>query len=94
MGLVMELSSNYQITSPLPPPPPAESYVGKGSYLKRIRYHGRGKFGIMHKYYAHYFVRLQQGPAPPKRKRKKEDHKSFLTRKLIQAGPRSIPNSL
>lgn len=72
----------------------AESYVGKGTYLRRIRYHGRGQFGTMHKYYSHYFLRLREGPPPPKKKRKKEDHKSFLTRKLIQAGPRSIPNSL
>jgi large subunit ribosomal protein L22 len=71
-----------------------ESFVGKGSYLKRIRYHGRGQFGVMHKYYAHYYLKLREGPAPPKKKRAKTDHKSFVTRKLILAGPRSIPNSL
>jgi large subunit ribosomal protein L22 len=78
----------------LSPHSPVESFVGKGSYLKRIRYHGRGQFGVMHKYYAHYYLKLREGPAPPKKKRAKTDHKSFVTRKLILAGPRSIPNSL
>ncbi|KAG2456187.1 RM22 protein, partial [Polypterus senegalus] len=36
----------------------AESFSGKGQYLKRIRYHGRGMFGIMDKVYCHYFVKL------------------------------------
>ncbi|CAJ1063281.1 S ribosomal protein L22%2C mitochondrial [Xyrichtys novacula] len=43
----------------------AESYTGKGTYLKRIRYHGRGMFGIMDKVYCHYFVKLVEG-SPPK----------------------------
>lgn len=71
----------------------AESYVGKGHYLKRIRYHGKGMHGIMHKYYSHYFLKLAEGP-PPKKKKAREDHKSYKTKKLIEAGPRGIPNSL
>lgn len=71
----------------------AESFVGKGSYLKRVRYHGRGMHGIMHKAYAHYFLKLKEGKPPPK-KRKSENHRAYLTKKFIQAGPRSIPNSL
>ncbi|XP_074466021.1 large ribosomal subunit protein uL22m [Sebastes fasciatus] len=47
----------------------AESYSGKGKYLKRIRYHGRGMFGIMDKVYCHYFVKLVEGP-PPKTEQK------------------------
>ncbi|XP_047463017.1 39S ribosomal protein L22, mitochondrial [Mugil cephalus] len=43
----------------------AESLSGKGKYLKRIRYHGRGMFGIMDIVYSHYFVKLVEG-APPK----------------------------
>ncbi|XP_070699968.1 large ribosomal subunit protein uL22m [Pempheris klunzingeri] len=43
----------------------AESYSGKGKYLKRIRYHGRGMFGIMDKVYCNYFVKLVEG-SPPK----------------------------
>ncbi|XP_037125242.1 39S ribosomal protein L22, mitochondrial [Syngnathus acus] len=42
----------------------AESHTGKGMYLKRIRYHGRGMFGIMDKVYCHYFVKLVEGPPP------------------------------
>ncbi|XP_070773969.1 large ribosomal subunit protein uL22m [Enoplosus armatus] len=47
----------------------AESYSGKGKYLKRIRYHGRGMFGIMDKVYSHYFVKLVEGPPPKTEKR-------------------------
>ncbi|XP_054611268.1 39S ribosomal protein L22, mitochondrial [Dunckerocampus dactyliophorus] len=43
----------------------AESFSSKGMYLKRIRYHGRGMFGIMDKVYCHYFVKLVEG-SPPK----------------------------
>ena len=61
--------------------------------MRRIRYHGRGRHGIMHKYYAHYFLKLKEG-TPPKKKRKIEDQKIYKTRKLIERGPLSIPNSL
>ncbi|TDH05263.1 hypothetical protein EPR50_G00141800 [Perca flavescens] len=47
----------------------AESHSGKGKYLKRIRYHGRGMFGIMDKVYCHYFVKLVEG-SPPKTEEK------------------------
>ncbi|XP_074147997.1 large ribosomal subunit protein uL22m isoform X2 [Sminthopsis crassicaudata] len=43
----------------------AESNSARGQYLKRIRYHGRGLFGIMEKVYCHYFVKLVEGPPPP-----------------------------
>ncbi|KAL4660030.1 39S ribosomal protein L22, mitochondrial [Arapaima gigas] len=42
----------------------AESFSGKGVYLKRIRYHGRGRFGIMDKVRCHYFVKLVEGQPP------------------------------
>ncbi|KAJ8348613.1 hypothetical protein SKAU_G00272020 [Synaphobranchus kaupii] len=42
----------------------AESFSGKGKYLKRLRIHGRGMFGIMDKVHCHYFVKLVEG-APP-----------------------------
>ncbi|XP_023818200.1 39S ribosomal protein L22, mitochondrial isoform X1 [Oryzias latipes] len=42
----------------------AESFSSKGKYLKRIRYHGRGMFGIMDRVYCHYFVKLVEGPPP------------------------------
>ena len=65
--------------------------MGKGTYLKRIRYHGKGMHGIMHKAYAHYFLKLKEGKPPAKQKKL---HRAYLTKKFIQAGPRSIPNSL
>ncbi|XP_060096242.1 large ribosomal subunit protein uL22m [Heteronotia binoei] len=43
----------------------ARSFSGKGHYLKRIRYHGKGMFGIMDKVKCHYFVKLVEGPPPP-----------------------------
>lgn len=42
----------------------AESFSSKGQYLKRLRYHGRGMFGIMDRVYCHYFVRLVEGSPP------------------------------
>uniref|UniRef100_A0A8C2ZGQ5 Large ribosomal subunit protein uL22m n=2 Tax=Cyclopterus lumpus TaxID=8103 RepID=A0A8C2ZGQ5_CYCLU len=47
----------------------AESYSGKGKYLKRIRYHGKGMFGIMDRVNCHYFVKLVEG-SPPKTEEK------------------------
>ncbi|XP_035522335.1 39S ribosomal protein L22, mitochondrial [Morone saxatilis] len=47
----------------------AESNSSKGKYLKRIRYHGRGRCGIMDKVYCHYFVKLVEG-LPPKTEEK------------------------
>uniref|UniRef100_A0A8C5Y0J7 Large ribosomal subunit protein uL22m n=1 Tax=Microcebus murinus TaxID=30608 RepID=A0A8C5Y0J7_MICMU len=44
----------------------AVSGSGRGQCLKRIRYHGRGYFGIMEKVYCHYFVKLVEGPPPPR----------------------------
>lgn len=71
----------------------AESYVGKGTYTRRISYHGKGMSGISHAHYSHYFLTLREGK-PPKHKKKIEDSWKYRTRKFIQAGPKSIPNSL
>lgn len=68
------------------------SYVGKGQYIRKIKIHGRGRFGIMHDVYSHYFLVLREGDPPVKKK--KEDHPIYITRKLIMKGPRSIPNAL
>ncbi|XP_010007624.1 PREDICTED: 39S ribosomal protein L22, mitochondrial [Nestor notabilis] len=43
----------------------AESTTGRGRYTKRIRYHGKGMFGIMKIVRCHYFVKLVEGPPPP-----------------------------
>uniref|UniRef100_A0A3Q3R739 Large ribosomal subunit protein uL22m n=1 Tax=Monopterus albus TaxID=43700 RepID=A0A3Q3R739_MONAL len=68
----------------------AESFSSKGKYLKRIRYHGRGMFGIMDKVYCHYFVKLVEGP-PPKLQEKtsfnqaKEYVQSLKNRTIIHS---------
>ena len=77
----------------MPPSQIAESFVGKGQYGKKIRYHGRGMHGIMDVYHAHYFLKLKEGK-PTKKKKSIEDSWRYRTKKFIQAGPRSIPNSL
>ena len=69
-----------------------ESFVGKATYLKRIRYHGKGMSGEMHKYYSHYFLKLREGPPPKKPEHKDKPH--LRTRWLVEAGPRSIAGSL
>lgn len=73
-----------------PPPPTAESFSSKGKYLKRIRYHGRGMFGIMDKVYCNYFVKLVEG-APPMKETKtsldqaKEYVQSLKNRTIIHS---------
>ncbi|XP_034033756.1 39S ribosomal protein L22, mitochondrial [Thalassophryne amazonica] len=68
----------------------AESFSAKGPYLKRIRYHGRGMFGIMDKVYCHYFVKLVEG-SPPKKEEKtsldlaKEYVQSLKNRTIIHS---------
>lgn len=38
-----------------------EAYVGKGRYLPRIRpWHGKGRYGVEHKKYAHLTVKLRE----------------------------------
>ncbi|MEQ2200938.1 hypothetical protein XENOCAPTIV_005146 [Xenoophorus captivus] len=57
----------------------AESFSGKGKYLKRIRYHGRGMFGIMDKVYCHYFVKLVEGlPPKPEQKTSFDQAKDYV----------------
>lgn len=42
----------------------AESFTGKGVYLKGMRRHARMKMGIIRYRHSHYFVRLVEGPPP------------------------------
>ncbi|XP_032996248.1 39S ribosomal protein L22, mitochondrial [Lacerta agilis] len=70
----------------------AESFSGKGHYLKRIRYHGKGFFGIMDKVKCHYFVKLVEGPPPPPEKPKTAfDHAKEYVQQLRS---RTITNTL
>ncbi|XP_039934460.1 large ribosomal subunit protein uL22m isoform X1 [Hirundo rustica] len=43
----------------------AESQTGRGHYVKRVRCHGKGMFGMMKISRCHYFVKLVEGPPPP-----------------------------
>uniref|UniRef100_A0A803V991 Large ribosomal subunit protein uL22m n=1 Tax=Ficedula albicollis TaxID=59894 RepID=A0A803V991_FICAL len=43
----------------------AESQTGRGRYVKRVRCHGKGMFGMMKISRCHYFVKLVEGPPPP-----------------------------
>ncbi|XP_059846642.1 39S ribosomal protein L22, mitochondrial isoform X2 [Hypanus sabinus] len=68
----------------------AESFSGKGQYLKRLRYHGRGMFGIMDRVYCHYFVKLVEGSPPIEKKttgldQAKEYVQSLRNRTIIHA---------
>ncbi|KAI9495949.1 ribosomal protein L22/L17 [Zychaea mexicana] len=40
----------------------AQAWVGKGRYIKRIRPHGRGQFGIMHHKESHIKFLLEEAP--------------------------------
>lgn len=45
--------------------PSGESQTGRGRYVKRLRCHGKGMFGMMKISRCHYFVKLVEGPPPP-----------------------------
>ncbi|CAN9501041.1 unnamed protein product [Ophioblennius macclurei] len=60
----------------------AESFAGKGQYLKRIRYHGRGMFGIMDRVYCNYFVKLVEGAPPTTEPRTSLDQARDYVQKL------------
>jgi len=70
-----------------------QSHVGRGQHLRRIKFHGRGRFGRMKRYYCHYFCVLKEGVPPGKDiKRDKGRHLPELERKLRY--PKTIKNSL
>lgn len=70
----------------------AESYVGKGRYIKKIRIHGRGRFGIQEKKFCHYFLVLKEGTGREKNVKRRLKHMNQLEE--IQRHPRHIVNSL
>ncbi|KAJ7385173.1 54S ribosomal protein L22, mitochondrial [Desmophyllum pertusum] len=70
----------------------AQSFASKGRYIKKIRYHAKGRRGLMHKKYCHYFLVLQEGSGAEKNKRRQKKHLTELER--IQRHPQHIRNSL
>jgi len=69
-----------------------QSFVGKGQNLLRIKYHGRGRFGRMKRYYCSYFVVLKEGVPPGKNIKRRGKYLPELERKLKH--PKTIKNSL
>ncbi|KAL2918374.1 39S ribosomal protein L22, mitochondrial [Polyrhizophydium stewartii] len=59
----------------------AQAFVGKGTYLKRIRIHGRGRFGIMHHPSAH--IKVMLGPRPND-KTPAEKEMAIIARRLVK----------
>ncbi|XP_078371805.1 large ribosomal subunit protein uL22m-like [Oculina patagonica] len=70
----------------------AQSFSTKGRYIKKIRYHAMGRFGIMHKKYCHYYVVLKEGTGQQKNKRRLRRHLTELEK--VQRHPQHIRNSL
>jgi len=69
------------------------SHVGRGQHLKRIKYHGRGRFGKAQRYYCHYFCIVKEGVPPGKNiPRTRSRYLTELERKLKH--PKTIKNSL
>ncbi|XP_028178805.1 39S ribosomal protein L22, mitochondrial [Ostrinia furnacalis] len=72
----------------------AESFSGKGTVIKGIRRHARGRMGEVRYQYSHYFVRLEEGK-PPKDYYKIEPltPQQQLDKWLEQMRKRKITNS-
>ena len=66
--------------------------MGKGRYIKKIRIHGRGRFGIQEKKFCHYFLVLKEGTGKEKNIKRRLKHMNELEE--IQRHPRHIVNSL
>jgi large subunit ribosomal protein L22 len=46
-----------------------EAYVGRGPYLKRIRYHAKMRHGIMRRKTTHFYIKLVEVPMKPNERR-------------------------
>ena len=56
----------------------AESFVGKGRYIKKIRMRWRGRFGIQVKKFCHYFLVLKEGTGKEKNIKRRLKHMNEL----------------
>ncbi|CAD7693462.1 unnamed protein product [Nyctereutes procyonoides] len=56
-----EKNNKTVYTPQLPGEPRRPTEIYHCQYLKSIRYHGRGRFGIMEMVFCHYFVKLVEG---------------------------------
>lgn len=73
----------------------AESFATKAMIIKGIRRHARGRIGIVHYRYCHYFVRLEEGK-PPKHyyQSAPKTREEWLEEWMKQMHARKIYNSL
>ncbi|KAK9500283.1 hypothetical protein O3M35_001571 [Rhynocoris fuscipes] len=62
----------------------AESFVGKGNYIKGVRRHARGRVGKVEYKYCQYFVRLEEGKPPKNYYNLPETDKESLLSKWIE----------
>ncbi|CAI7851707.1 unnamed protein product [Closterium sp. NIES-54] len=63
--LLLMIINNFPLFPPLPSSlPPAEAYVGKGRYLKRLNPHGRGRSGVKHRYRSRLTVVVREMSGP------------------------------
>ena len=92
MGMRFECRPSLVFILPFFPFFAAESFVGKGRYVKKIRIHARGRFGIEKKKYCHYFLVLKEGTGKEKNVKRRLKHMNELEE--IQRHPRHIVNSL
>ena len=69
-----------------------ESFVGRGVHHKTIKYHGRGRHGVMRRYYCHYFLVLKEGPPPDKVVVRK--YRDLCELERARVWPKTIKNSL
>jgi ribosomal protein L22 len=65
----------------------ARAWVGKGKYLRRIRYHARGRFGVMHHPTAHMKIVLREREPEPDigRARRRDIRGWHVTKKVWMA---------
>lgn len=72
----------------------AESFVGKGKYIKGVRRHARARYGEVEYKHCHYFVRLEEGTPPVDYYRKNVTPDQQLDKWLEQMRRRKISNTL
>ncbi|KAG4079970.1 hypothetical protein HA402_006282 [Bradysia odoriphaga] len=72
----------------------AESFVGKGRFIKGARRHARRRIGEVEYKYCHYYVRLEEGKPPVDYYRKNVTPSEQLEKYMQQMRSRKIPNTL
>lgn len=61
----------------------SQAWVGKGRYIKRIKPHGRGRWGIMHHKEAHIKFILKEAPTQESSKEQKRNIRGWHDNKKV-----------